>query len=147
MLELKGDIWDFHDKEEWIAITTNGTIRGDGACVMGRGVALQAKQRYPKIPYQIGKMLGVYGNVPLCLRDVRIATFPVKFHWKDKADLGLIEDSARGLVEDITMLGIDKLYTVRPGCGNGRLHWTREVEPVLKGILDDRFIVVERRIE
>jgi len=144
VLEVQGDIWNFHSKGEWIAITTNGTVRKDGACVMGRGIAFQTANKFPKVPYQIGRMLGTYGNVPLCLRDVRIVTFPVKFHWKDRADLGLIEDSARGLIERITMLDLDKLYMVRPGCGNGRLDWLEEVKPVLVEILDNRFIIVER---
>ncbi len=38
---------------------------------------------------------------------------------------------------------LDKVYLVRPGCGNGQLKW-EDVKPLIAPILDDRFIVVER---
>jgi len=38
---------------------------------------------------------------------------------------------------------LDKVYLVRPGCGNGRLDW-RDVKKVLLARLDDRFVVVEK---
>ncbi len=45
MIEEFGDIWEIPGDAR--VITTNGVVRKDGACVMGRGVALQAKMRYP----------------------------------------------------------------------------------------------------
>lgn len=37
-----------------VVITTNGTVKGDDACVMGRGCALEAKLAFPGIDHRIG---------------------------------------------------------------------------------------------
>ena len=39
MKEVFGDLWEF---DGTIAITTNGYLKRDGTCVMGRGCARQA---------------------------------------------------------------------------------------------------------
>mgnify|MGYP001585303530 CR=1 FL=1 len=54
-----GDIWDYNVASEanCIGITTNGTVKSNGACVMGRGVALQAKLRVHGIDRQIGRAI------------------------------------------------------------------------------------------
>jgi hypothetical protein len=71
-----------------------------------------------------------------------LGTFPVKHHWREKADLDLIERSARQLVELADRFGYQRLLIPRPGCGNGQLSY-EEVRPVLKGILTgDRFVIV-----
>lgn len=44
MKECQGNIWTYG--ADIIVITTNGTVRKDGACVMGRGVAQQALKRF-----------------------------------------------------------------------------------------------------
>jgi len=70
----------------------------------------------------------------------------VKHHWRERADLILIERSARELVDFVTDLwerGPATICLVRPGCGNGGLDW-KDVRPVLAPLLDDRFMVVER---
>lgn len=145
MKETVGNIWDYHDKGEWIVITTNGSIRKDGACVMGRGIALQAKQRYPKLPFGLGKLLADedYGNYNYAFSQYRIITFPVKLKWYQKASLPLIHNSTVGLLRKIMELRLENVYMVRPGCGNGGLDWT-DVKPILEEYLDDRFIIVNR---
>lgn len=142
MREIQGNIWYYYQLGHWITITTNGTVNRGGACVMGRGVALEAKNRFGGLPYRLGRHLQMYGNRPRCFHDLRIITFPVKFHYSQKADLGLIEESCRILVEGMVLLGLDRLYMVRPGCGNGGLNW-KDVKPVLERYLDDRFIIVQ----
>ena len=52
MKEVKGDIWK--SDCDIIAITTNGVVKKNGELVMGRGIASQAKQRYPDIPKILG---------------------------------------------------------------------------------------------
>ena len=48
MKEIVGDIWDYCGKTGYmIGITTNGEIRKDGKAVMGKVIALQAKERFP----------------------------------------------------------------------------------------------------
>jgi len=154
MKEVKGNIWDYHDKGYWIVITTNGTVRKDGACVMGRGVAKQAAIKYPQLPRELGKLIKLRGNVCHVMWGLGIITFPVKHNWWEKADLTLIEKSCKELVQKVCDIDEfksdtypennwpDEVYMVRPGCGNGGLRW-KDVEPILDKHLKRRYIVVE----
>ena len=141
MKEVVGNIWDFHKQGYWIVITTNNTVKSNGEAVMGGGIALQAKQKFPRLPARVGRLLGEYGNVPQPLHNFRLITFPVKYHWSEKANLDLIRNSCESLVEGMKLLDLDILYMVRPGCGNGGLDW-KDVKPILEKYLDDRFTVV-----
>lgn len=44
------DLWKPVENAVYI-VTTNSTIRKDGALVMGRGAALEATQSYPGCPW------------------------------------------------------------------------------------------------
>ncbi len=151
MKEVTGNIWKYWEAGAWITITTNGMTRRDGACVMGRGVAKEAAQRIPTLPYLLGATLRdrswTEANIVHTFPAHRIITFPVKHHWRDQADLALIARSARQL-SNLSITKADgglvrPIYLVRPGCGNGGLEW-QTVKPILAPLLDDRFIVVER---
>lgn len=146
MKEVDGNIWDYHDKGEWIVVTTNGDWNKQGLAVMGRGVALDAADKYPMLRVELGKALkhGA-GNVVHIWDHFRIITFPVKHHWFKPADLKLIEKSARELQHLCNLWDIDPVYLVEPGTGNGRLLWS-EVKPVIAPLLDSRFIVVHGRL-
>lgn len=73
------DIWDYADSSV-IGIPTNGfvTIKGNG--VMGRGLALQAKQRYPEIEQRLGDLILSDGHIIGYLLDgpVKLISLPVK---------------------------------------------------------------------
>lgn len=144
MREITGDIWDYHNQGHWIVITTNGAVRKDGACVMGRGVAKQATQKFPYLAHELGKWIKKAGNALHIMPEYKIITFPVKHNWWEKASLELIEYSCASLVACADFHGLQAVYMVRPGCGNGQLHWENEVRPLLEKCLDGRFIVVER---
>lgn len=149
MREISGDIWDFHKQGHWIVITTNGTVRKDGACVMGRGVAKQAAEKFPGLPYILGEYISSMGNHVNYLTEFKIISFPVKHNWWEAADTSLIDTSCqeiRTLVDNLEITypfgGPYHVYMVRPGCGNGGLDW-KDVKPILEKYLDDRFVVVE----
>ena len=144
MKEISGNIWDFHERGEWIVITTNGDVNKQGLAVMGRGTALDAAARFPALKVELGKALkrGM-GNVAYIWDQWRIITFPVKHHWHEKADLRLIQESAKELQALCSKWDIEPVYMVQPGTGNGKLSWS-EVKPVIAPILDDRFIVVKK---
>ena len=99
MKEISGDIWDYHDVGHWIVITTNGSVRKDDAAVIGMGVARQARQRFPKLPKELGNRIkgcsmayGEWsqGNTLKIFHQYMIITFPVKNHWRDTASMSLI---------------------------------------------------------
>ena len=56
MILEKGNMWDAFGKGIFM-ITTNPIRRTDGAVVMGRGIALEAKTKFPSIPYDFGNAL------------------------------------------------------------------------------------------
>jgi len=158
MKEITGDIWDYHKKGHWIVITTNGNVKASGEAVMGKGIALQAKQKFPSLPQDLGKAIIFKGNKLWSWPEFRLITFPTKHNWRDKSDLLLIEKSTQELVSWLNsardffanQLKLEmeecktKLYIVRPGCNSGGLDW-KNVKPILEKYLDDRFVVVERR--
>ncbi len=139
MNELFGDLWGFDGVK---AITTNGTVRQDGACVMGKGVAYQAKAKYPTLPHMIGKyILNVGNRVGLFYlpNQSRIITFPVKHQWYEKADLDLIRKSVTELEALIRLVPMT-VFLPRPGCGNGGLLWA-DVKPLVEVLPDNVYIV------
>lgn len=167
--EQTGDLFALTDVDA-ICLTTNGVVSKCGACVMGRGVALQAKQRWPGVDYLLGRAIqqngnivhqltGIYGlnpGVPMLWDEVciggspdsdgivlpwHLVAFPVKNHWREPASLVLIERSAIQLAQLADLEGWRRIALPRPGCGNGRRRWD-EVAPVLSRMLDDRFIVI-----
>lgn len=147
MVEVVGNLWDY--PADVRVITTNGFIRKDGCCVMGRGCAKEAAEKWPDLPKVLGDLIKGFGNhCHLLFRDPVLASFPVKHNWFEKADLELIRRSAQELVALATdQTWIDGWKTVvlpRPGCGNGQLRW-EDVKPVLEPILDDRFHVITWR--
>lgn len=152
MLEIKGNIWKC---EGIICVTTNGILNKAGNLVMGKGIALEAKIKFPELPAVFGQHVKKNGNIPFlyyqngwpcCL------SFPTKHHWKDKSDLQLIKNSAK-IAQSIAneligqpipgsyLSSAYNFYMSRPGCGNGHLNWN-DVKPVIADILSDQFIVV-----
>ncbi len=150
MKETTGNLWEA--EADLRVITTNPIVRtSDGAAVMGRGCAREAKERITGLEYHFGKLLKEHGNRVMRLTNPKkgaaLASFPVKNHWKEAAVPALIECSARQLVELADKFGYEKIVLPRPGSGNGKLSW-EDVRPLLADVLDDRFTVItfpERR--
>jgi hypothetical protein len=153
MITQYGNIWDEIDNCDAIVITTNGTVKANGACVMGRGIAREARDRYPGVDLTLGQLIQSKGNLVFKLDRpiwsgplrpyvaLRLVSFPVKHNWYEKACLTLIESSTVSLR---LLADIEKWKMVimpRPGCGNGNLKW-EDVRPVIEPILDDRFVVM-----
>lgn len=139
MIELKANLWQIPCDVRVISV--NGSTNRFGHAVLGRGCALEAKQRYPELPKQLGALLGgpernhVYYFEPFGL-----VTFPVKHRWMECADLALITQSTHELVAMATAQAWEHVALIRAGCGNGQLSWSL-VKPVLEPLLDDRFLV------
>lgn len=175
MKEVIGNVFDFITDIETnaICITTNGMLRANGNGIMGAGIALECRNRYPETEKYLGKMLTSRGNqlsiigmtdhnglfVKPYLDNYRqdlviIFSFPTKYHWRNKSDLKLIEGSCRYLVryadgiKTIPLAGkmhkLDKIVLPVPGCNNGGLSYEDEVRPLISSILDDRFVVCRR---
>lgn len=139
MKDVQGELWNY--PADMRCITTNGAVRRDGACVMGRGCAQQARDSMPGVDLALGRLIERYGNRCFWLRDFNLATFVVKHHWRDQADLALIERSCRQISAMADKFGWASVVIPRPGCGNGRLGY-KAVRPILEAGLDDRFLII-----
>lgn len=98
--------------------------------VMGKGLALEFKNRYPDIvkPYVEAvkdKRLRI-GNVQVLHRMTNpdlIINFPTKDHWKDASTLEYIELGLDSFLEKTKDLEIKSAGFPALGCGLGNLSW------------------------
>ena len=144
MLNVKGNAWDVYNDYDVLCITTNGFVKNNGECVMGRGIALEAKKRFPSIAKVLGSFIKQYGNRCMKLakiKDTYLVSFPVKHNWYEMADIELIKRSCLQLTEMADKFNWTKILLPRPGCGNGGLNWN-DVEPIISELLDDRFYII-----
>lgn len=137
MIEIVGNIWQYPAHK--IVITTNGTVKSNGELVMGRGLALQAKTKFPNLAYDLGQAVTLNGNhVQRIPKYLSLISFPVKHNWYEKADLKLIERSCFELKH---IIDSDLIYVMpRPGCGNGKLSWN-EVKDLVAILPDNVHII------
>lgn len=164
MLEAEGNM--LHVDCDALVVTTNGFVKSDGSCVMGRGIAKQIADLDPSIPFKLGSLINRYGNRVFLitnLNGVDILSFPVKpmsatfigsnavdhmaprFKrgdlipgWACKADPEIIEQSLMELVNLTAANGYNRVICPRFGCGAGELDWN-QIQPIAASILDDRF--------
>ena len=129
----KGDM--FEAQAEAIVNTVN-TVG-----VMGKGIALQFKQRFPEnyLEYkdaceaglvQTGKLLITKSNT---LFFKYIINFPTKQHWRNPSKYEYVEQGLDALVEAIKELKIKSVAIPPLGAGNGKLEWNK-----VKQILNDK---------
>lgn len=100
--------------------------------VMGKGIALQFKQAFPRMykAYEQEAKAGriVPGRMHIFERGPSgshrfIINFPTKRHWRDSSRLNDIEDGLVDLIAQVERLGIRSLALPALGCGLGGLGW------------------------
>lgn len=141
MLEIYGNAWELRKQGFSLCLTTNGARNKLGECVMGRGIALQMKQKCPMFPKLLGDTIAKRGNIvhKFIFGNGIVYSFPVKHHWAQQADINLIQTSCLMLMSKLQPN--EKVLLPRPGCGNGHLNWT-DVKPIIEKLLDDRVYIV-----
>ena len=103
--------------------------------VMGKGVALEFKNRYPQM-FNDYKSKCDQGNVkpgqPYLWEDdsTQVLNFPTKRNWRDKSLLQDIEDGLKHLASSYEQMGIQSIAMPALGCGLGGLKWS-EVQPLI----------------
>ena len=117
---IKGDI--FKSPAQVITNTVN--------CVgvMGAGLALQFKNRYPELFIDYKSRCdrnAVQPGVPYLFENekVQILNFPTKRHWKENSRLEDIEAGLKYLAKNYNEMGIGSLALPPLGCGLGGLNW------------------------
>lgn len=144
MIECEGDMFeDYLDPGIWYVITTNGYVKNNGEAVMGAGTAKYARGLHPDLSHILGDFILSHGNVPFIL-PYGFVSLPVKHHWKEKADIDLIDRSLRTMriLWDTYKDKRRQIYLPRPGCGNGGLSWYH-VRPLVENYFgnDDDVVV------
>lgn len=128
---VKGDIFNSPSK---IIVNTVNTVG-----VMGKGVALEFKKRYPDMfeRYQElceNQLLDV-GKLYLWRESEKwVLLFPTKKHWRNPSKLEYIEMGLQKFADNWDKLGTNTIAFPRLGCGNGGLDW-REVKPLMEKYL------------
>jgi hypothetical protein len=153
------DLWRPKDLPVMIVVTTNAIVTPKGNLVMGRGAALEAKTRVPELASQCGRAIqrhflaNPHANSQTMYGFLEIrpwtrpgkggfGIFQVKRHFKDKADIALINYACQVLSQWIR--GTEFACPVRmnfPGIGNGQLS-RDQVESILWAHLKDMPVTV-----
>lgn len=130
---VEGDI--FHSPAQVLVNTVN-TVG-----VMGKGIALSFKKRYPEMferyrktcdehKLTIGKLILWYGP------DHWVLDFPTKENWRNPSKLSYIEDGLKTFCRKYADYNITSIAFPRLGCGNGELKWD-DVKPLMEKYLKD----------
>ncbi|MBL7818658.1 MAG: macro domain-containing protein [Saprospiraceae bacterium] len=113
--------------------------------VMGKGIALQFKERFPNNNKEyikacksrdldIGKLL-IVDETTLEGRKI-IINFPTKKDWKHRSAYAYIESGLAALVAELQKGHIKSIAIPPLGCGNGGLDWVK-VKPMMEQYLQD----------
>lgn len=140
MIELQHDLWEVECDVR--CITTNGIVTAAGTNIMGGGCAREAVERYPDVPWTLGALLKEHGN-HVYLLGPKLVSFPTIEHRLGRATRQRILTSTYELLSLTKLYGWKKVALPRPGAGLGGLNYERVVRPLLSGLLDDRFLIVD----
>ena len=139
-----GNMWTAYENADLYLITTNSTLKkGTHALVMGRGIARQARDRFPGLDAALGKQIlstcGNQGQYGLLVSPrwpkARLGAFQVKRHYSQPASLELIRHSTTALCTWCVEHPNTLVHLNFPGIGNGRLR-REDVLPIIAQLPD-----------
>lgn len=113
--------------------------------VMGKGIALQFKNKWPENArsYEVACKQGRVRPGKMFVFDAGglvkphfIVNFPTKDHWRAKSKLQFIEDGLVDLVNEVRRLRIQSIAIPPLGCGNGGLDWA-QVRPLIENAFSE----------
>ena len=116
--------------------------------VMGKGVALEFKKRYPAMYSEyvsLCEQKKLKPGKPYLYSDLTgtsILMFPTKDHWRSPSKMDYITDGLDWFAEHYKDLGIQSISFPPLGCGNGGLTWEM-VGPIMYNKLKDLPIDIE----
>jgi O-acetyl-ADP-ribose deacetylase (regulator of RNase III) len=134
---LKGDLLKSDAQALVNAVNTVG--------VMGKGIALQFKNRYPE-NYKVYKEACKNGELSIgkilvvkegdLINEKFIVNFPTKQHWRNSSEISYIHDGLIALQKAIKEYDIQSIAIPPLGCGLGGLDWD-VVRPMIIEALQD----------
>lgn len=104
--------------------------------VMGKGLALQFKNKFPMMFEDYQKRCQssqVELGKPYLWEDDRsqVLNFPTKGKWQEKSKLSDIEDGLKYLADNYAQMGLQSVALPPLGCGLGGLSWL-DVKPLIE---------------
>ena len=118
--------------------------------VMGKGIALQFKKKFPEMFMPYKKACDDGGLVPGVIHIFEredmlgpryLLNFPTKRHWKGKSRMDDVEAGLDALAVIIEEKNIKSIAIPPLGCGNGGLEWS-----VVSKIIDEKLSHLDSRI-
>ena len=153
MLISRGLLWSevgiFDKRINMIKSTRGDILKADAEAlvntvncvgVMGRGIALQFKKKFPDNFKQYKKKCDRKELVPgtMFVFDTGnmfgqryVVNFPTKNHWRGKSEMSDVESGLVALVEQVRTRNIKSIAIPPLGCGLGGLNWN-EVKPLIE---------------
>ncbi|NOU08989.1 MAG: macro domain-containing protein [Nitrospira sp.] len=116
--------------------------------VMGKGIALEFKNRFPDMFDDYGYRCErgeIKPGIPYLYKALfppQIINFPTKDHWKSISKISDIERGLKHLLDHYQAWGVTSLAIPPLGCGNGQLEW-RVVGPLIYRFAKDMPIPIE----
>jgi O-acetyl-ADP-ribose deacetylase (regulator of RNase III) len=115
--------------------------------VMGKGLALEVKQRFPKVfedyRYACGCGLVAPGRVFVSATGLLppegprfVVNLPTKRHWREPSRLDDVRSGLVSLAEVLPALGVASVSIPALGCANGGLFWG-DVRPLIFSVLGE----------
>jgi hypothetical protein len=101
MLLRKGNLFQTFEPDKYLYVVTgNSVVRKNGSLVMGKGSALELKNRVLGIDHEFGQIVSCFNksNLDYCFvlgsdKKYFYGLLQTKRNWKDKSDLELISKS------------------------------------------------------
>ncbi len=131
--------------------TLVNTVNCDG--VMGKGLALQFKHRYPEMfnEYKLACKRGQlknggdlwFWNYIDLYKPKKILCFATKQHWMYPSKLEWIERGLLTFVKNCEFWYITSIAWPKLGCTNGQLNWEKDVKPLMFDYLNQLDILCE----
>ena len=125
LVEVQADLFSIPDQEALV-----NTVNCVG--VMGKGIALEFKKRYPYMFLEYCSVCrnrhlapgGVYAHVISEVDNPQVIySMATKDHWRQPSKLVWVMSGLNRLAEKLEASTIRSITMPRPGCGNGGLDW------------------------
>jgi len=146
--EIKGDLLDLFDKGEF-----NVIAHGANCCsVMGAGIALQIKKKFPKAYYcdlfdtrTEAQKFGSFSVTAIDKPDGNlylVYNLYTQYHPGPNAELTALKNSLRAMCLDLIDPEGFKIGLPLIGCGIGGLDFETQVKPIIKEELKDMNVTI-----
>lgn len=125
-----GNIWVYHKLGHPIVVPTNIGWKKDSCNVMGRGIAKEAAEQFPNLPFEYGCKCQE-GYARYYFEEYKLIMLPSKplneekpwLSWQGMADYQTVRDSLEWLntFAEMNLNLFSKIYVPIIGSGNGQL--------------------------